>query len=194
MLRSLATHRARLVPAATRTLRAGCGRRLLCTPASYSDSEVAAYLKENLAKEGVVETPTGLQYRILASGPSEGPHPTASSPCVCHYKGGLVDGTEFDSSYGRGEPSTFAPNQVRRALGRPQYYLSLPLCHCRCRPGLPATSHSHSQPRPPSAFVQPASRACKQARMCGLAGHPVVGANGASLCHPPIHPFYTPNP
>lgn len=113
MLRSLITQRTWLgVPAATRVFRAGCARRALCTPSSYEDTEVAAYLRDNLAKEGVVETPTGLQYRILASGPPEGQHPTPASPCVCHYKGGLVDGTEFDSSYGRGEPSTFAPNQV----------------------------------------------------------------------------------
>merc|ERR1712232_581878 len=39
-------------------------------------------------------------------------HPTADSPCDCHYKGTLIDGKEFDSSYKRGKPTTFAPNQV----------------------------------------------------------------------------------
>lgn len=39
-------------------------------------------------------------------------HPTVNSPCLCHYGGTLIDGTEFDSSYSRGEPTTFAPNQV----------------------------------------------------------------------------------
>merc|ERR1719181_1330039 len=39
-------------------------------------------------------------------------HPTASTPCACHYAGRLLDGTQFDSSYDRGEPTTFAPNQV----------------------------------------------------------------------------------
>ena len=39
-------------------------------------------------------------------------HPTISTPCNCHYAGRLLDGTEFDSSYARGTPSTFAPNQV----------------------------------------------------------------------------------
>merc|ERR1719190_264952 len=39
-------------------------------------------------------------------------HPQASTPCECHYAGRLVDGTEFDSSYKRGAPTTFAPNQV----------------------------------------------------------------------------------
>ena len=39
-------------------------------------------------------------------------HPTVSSPCECHYQGTLIDGTKFDSSYDRGSPTTFAPNQV----------------------------------------------------------------------------------
>merc|ERR1711915_387121 len=39
-------------------------------------------------------------------------HPTKDSPCDCHYAGTLIDGTEFDSSYKRGSPTTFAPNQV----------------------------------------------------------------------------------
>lgn len=39
-------------------------------------------------------------------------HPTAESPCSCHYEGTLIDGTKFDSSYDRGSPTTFAPNQV----------------------------------------------------------------------------------
>ena len=39
-------------------------------------------------------------------------HPTVDSPCSCHYEGTLIDGTKFDSSYDRGSPTTFAPNQV----------------------------------------------------------------------------------
>jgi FKBP-type peptidyl-prolyl cis-trans isomerase FklB len=39
-------------------------------------------------------------------------HPKVGTPCLCHYAGTLIDGTEFDSSYSRGEPTTFAPNQV----------------------------------------------------------------------------------
>jgi len=41
-------------------------------------------------------------------------HPTVSTPCLCHYAGTLIDGTKFDSSYDRGEPTQFAPNQVIR--------------------------------------------------------------------------------
>merc|ERR1712060_833015 len=54
---------------------------------------------------------SGLQYKVLESGNGKN-HPKNDSPCECHYSGTLIDGTEFDSSYGRGEPSTFAPNQV----------------------------------------------------------------------------------
>jgi len=64
-----------------------------------------AYLAANKSKEGVVTLPSGLQYKILKEG--SGPKPTASDSVVCNYKGTLINGTEFDSSYKRGEPATF---------------------------------------------------------------------------------------
>jgi len=70
------------------------------------------YLAENAKKEGVVTLTSGLQYRVLKSGPEDGPSPKVNQPCDCHYKGTLTDGTTFDSSYDRGSPTTFAPNQV----------------------------------------------------------------------------------
>jgi len=70
-----------------------------------------AYLKTNKDAEGVVTLPSGLQYKVLEEGPGL-EHPTVDSPCECHYAGRLLDGSEFDSSYKRGAPSTFAPNQV----------------------------------------------------------------------------------
>jgi FKBP-type peptidyl-prolyl cis-trans isomerase FklB len=76
-----------------------------------TNEEGLAFLKANKEKEGVVELPSGLQYKILKSG-SGLYHPGVSTSCSCHYAGRLIDGTEFDSSYGRGEPSDFAPNQV----------------------------------------------------------------------------------
>ena len=69
-----------------------------------------AYLEENAAREGVVVTETGLQYEILEAG--EGAKPGAEDMVEVHYRGTLADGTEFDSSYGRGEPVTFGVNQV----------------------------------------------------------------------------------
>jgi len=64
-----------------------------------------ALLAANKGKEGVVTLPSGLQYKILKEG--TGPKPTASDSVVCNYKGTLINGTEFDSSYKRGEPATF---------------------------------------------------------------------------------------
>jgi len=70
----------------------------------------AAFLAENKTKEGVVTLPSGLQYKILTAG--TGPKPTAADTVVCQYKGTLLDGTEFDSSYKRGQPATFAVGKV----------------------------------------------------------------------------------
>lgn len=64
-----------------------------------------AFLTENQKKEGVVTLPSGLQYRILKAG--DGKKPTIDDTVVCHYRGTLVDGTEFDSSYKRNQPATF---------------------------------------------------------------------------------------
>eukprot|EP00316_Scyphosphaera_apsteinii_P013481 CAMPEP_0119321560 /NCGR_PEP_ID=MMETSP1333-20130426/55717_1 /TAXON_ID=418940 /ORGANISM="Scyphosphaera apsteinii, Strain RCC1455" /LENGTH=206 /DNA_ID=CAMNT_0007328563 /DNA_START=209 /DNA_END=829 /DNA_ORIENTATION=- len=64
-----------------------------------------------MVKDGVINLPSGLQYKVLEEGPGL-EHPTDRTPCECHYAGRLLDGTEFDSSYKRGAPTTFAPNQV----------------------------------------------------------------------------------
>ena len=61
-----------------------------------------AFLTANKTKEGVVTLPSGLQYKIIKEG--TGPKPTAEDTVLCHYRGTLVDNTEFDSSYKRGEP------------------------------------------------------------------------------------------
>mmetsp|Transcript_46511 Transcript_46511/g.68753 ORF Transcript_46511/g.68753 Transcript_46511/m.68753 type:complete len:156 (-) Transcript_46511:117-584(-) len=74
--------------------------------------EGRAYLEENAKKDGWTVLDSGLQYKVLKSGPRPGPSPLASTPCDCHYRGTTIDGTEFDSSYKRGAPTTFAPNQV----------------------------------------------------------------------------------
>jgi FKBP-type peptidyl-prolyl cis-trans isomerase FklB len=69
-----------------------------------------AFLAANKTKEGVVTLPSGLQYKILKEG--TGPKPAATDSVVCNYQGQLVNGTEFDSSYKRGQPSTFPVNGV----------------------------------------------------------------------------------
>jgi FKBP-type peptidyl-prolyl cis-trans isomerase FkpA len=69
-----------------------------------------AYLAENAQKEGVTVTESGLQYEVIEAG--EGASPQATDTVTVHYKGTLIDGTEFDSSYGRGEPTSFPLNRV----------------------------------------------------------------------------------
>lgn len=64
-----------------------------------------AFLSENKGKEGVVTLPSGLQYKILTKG--KGGRPKATDTVTTHYRGTLVDGTEFDSSYSRNEPTSF---------------------------------------------------------------------------------------
>ena len=81
--------------------------------ASATTPEGKAWLAANLEKDGVSATDSGLQYKVIKSGESGAPSPLAGTPCACHYRGTLIDGQEFDSSYKRGQPSTFAPNQVR---------------------------------------------------------------------------------
>ena len=68
------------------------------------------FLKTNGAKPGVVTLPSGLQYQVLTAG--KGPKPAADDTVSCNYRGTLIDGTEFDSSYGRGEPLTIAVGGV----------------------------------------------------------------------------------
>src|SRR6516165_593783 len=68
------------------------------------------FLATNKNKEGVVTLPSGLQYKVLKEG--AGSKPAASDSVSCNYRGTLIDGKEFDSSYKRGEPATFGVSQV----------------------------------------------------------------------------------
>ena len=78
--------------------------------AAANKKEGDVFLSANKGKEGVVTLPSGLQYKILKEG--TGPKPTASDSVVCNYRGTLINGTEFDSSYKRGQPATFPVSGV----------------------------------------------------------------------------------
>lgn len=78
--------------------------------AEKNKKEGEAFLAENKKKRGVITMPSGLQYKILANG--KGQSPKATDTVTVNYKGTLVDGTEFDSSYKRGQPATFTVNGV----------------------------------------------------------------------------------
>jgi FKBP-type peptidyl-prolyl cis-trans isomerase len=77
---------------------------------SSAKTEGEKYMTENAKKEGVTVTDSGLQYEVLTAG--DGPKPKATDTVTVHYVGTLLNGTEFDSSVKRGEPATFALNQV----------------------------------------------------------------------------------
>lgn len=68
------------------------------------------FLAANAKKEGVVTTASGLQYKVIRQG--DGAKPAADAEVEVHYKGTLIDGTVFDSSYDRGESISFFLNQV----------------------------------------------------------------------------------
>ena len=78
----------------------------------YADNKAAGekFLAENKTKEGVKTTESGLQYKVITEGKGEIPADTCK--VKVNYKGTLIDGTEFDSSYKRNEPATFRANQV----------------------------------------------------------------------------------
>ncbi|EDY22209.1 peptidylprolyl isomerase FKBP-type [Chthoniobacter flavus Ellin428] len=82
----------------------------LTTMADSALEKGKAFLKENATKEGVKTTPSGLEYKIVKEG--TGKSPAAADTVLVHYRGTLLDGTEFDSSYKRNEPISFPLNRV----------------------------------------------------------------------------------
>ncbi|KAL7559787.1 hypothetical protein ACA910_006378 [Epithemia clementina (nom. ined.)] len=82
---------------------------LVCAGSNRSSLE---FLQQNKKNEGIIELPSGLQYRILRNGTGT-VHPDEDTPCSCHYEGELLDGTEIVSSYKeREKPFMFAPRDV----------------------------------------------------------------------------------
>jgi len=78
--------------------------------ARKNDEAGRAFLETNKLQEGVVALPSGLQYKVITEG--DGPSPKSTDKVVTHYRGTLVDGTVFDSSYQYNEPATFGVTQV----------------------------------------------------------------------------------
>jgi FKBP-type peptidyl-prolyl cis-trans isomerase FklB len=108
-----------------------------------------AFLKANGTKEGVKVLPSGLQYKIIKKG--TGKTPTAADKVKTHYRGTLIDGTEFDSSYKRNQPVEFPVNQVIKGWtealqlmkegGKWELYIPANLAYGeQGRPSIPANS------------------------------------------------------
>ena len=82
----------------------------LATQTEENQARGAEYLKSHAEKEGVQVTESGLQYIVITEG--DGIKPKATDEVTVHYRGTLIDGTEFDSSYSRNAPASFTLNQV----------------------------------------------------------------------------------
>lgn len=80
-----------------------------------NEKEGRAFLAENTKKPGVVATPSGLQYRIIEAGSGRS-RPTEDDEVKVHYRAGLVDGTEFDSTYRRNQPYRGKPRQLIKGV------------------------------------------------------------------------------
>jgi FKBP-type peptidyl-prolyl cis-trans isomerase len=80
--------------------------------ASDNLKEAEDFLADNRTKPGVTTTASGLQYAVISAGPADGPKPEASSVVQVNYAGTLLDGTEFDSSFARGQAAEFEVGQL----------------------------------------------------------------------------------
>lgn len=92
-----------------------CGRGNDLPPAQDLEAnavEAANFLAENAKAEGVKTLASGLQYKVVSSGPAGGESPDSNDWVRVDYEGSLIDGTVFDSSYKRGAPALFTPETV----------------------------------------------------------------------------------
>ena len=117
MQASFAGKPAKLTPAEAEIIRNAFGQKMQQKMASQAAAEGQknlregqAFLAANKTKPGVHTTASGLQYQVVRQG--SGPHPLPTDQVRVNYKGTLLDGTTFDSSYDRGQPAEFALNQV----------------------------------------------------------------------------------
>lgn len=104
------SNKARLTEAEAREVILATQREARTKLAEKNKAEGQKFLEENKQKEGVVTLPSGLQYKVLAEGSGTSPKP--NDIVTVNYRGTLIDGTEFDSSYKRGQPAKFAVNGV----------------------------------------------------------------------------------
>lgn len=106
-----ATQSSQAAQAATQTTQATAGNQMQMQSSGDQNKKTGdAFLLANKAKPGVVTLPSGLQYKVISEG--TGTKPTANDVVTVDYAGTLVNGTEFDSSYKRGQPATFPVNGV----------------------------------------------------------------------------------
>ena len=137
------------------------------------------FLAANKAKEGVVTLPSGLQYKVIKQG--DGPKPAATNYVVTQYRGTLIDGTEFDSSYSRGEPATFAANRVIK--GWTEALQLMPL-GSKWQLFIPAELAYGPSGQPPK--IAPNSTLIFELELIGIKETPAPGAAGAAKPAQPV--------
>ena len=93
---------------------AACGRNEAASPADLdkASAEAVAFLEKNAKEEGVQTLPSGLQYKVVQSGPSGAAGPDRNDLVRVDYEGALIDGKVFDSSFAKGQPFVTTPEQV----------------------------------------------------------------------------------
>lgn len=91
-----------------------CNRQAAVSPADLEKNaaEAAAFMATNAKADGIQTLPSGLQYKVVASGPAGGVSPDSNDLVKVDYEGALTDGTVFDSSFSRGKPFVTSPEQV----------------------------------------------------------------------------------
>ncbi|GAW41847.1 Peptidyl-prolyl cis-trans isomerase Mip precursor [Brevundimonas sp. SH203] len=89
----------------------GCGQAAPVDP-NAGKTEAAAFMAKNGKEDGVVTLPSGLQYKVVQAGPAGGVSPDRNDLVKVDYEGKLVDNTVFDSSFARGAPAVFTPEEV----------------------------------------------------------------------------------
>ncbi|HYB65916.1 MAG TPA: FKBP-type peptidyl-prolyl cis-trans isomerase [Steroidobacteraceae bacterium] len=177
-------------------------RALATSGADANHRAAAKFLAENGKKPGVVTTKSGLQYQELKAG--SGNSPKANDSAVVNYRGTLLDGTEFDSSYKRGEPATFEVDRVipgwteALQLMKPgaKWKLFIPpqlAYDLRSRPPIPPGSMLLFEVELVS--VKPAPPASPPPSVTNAPGKPGVPASAAPKAtgKPPVNPADSPN-
>ncbi len=131
-----------------------------------------AFLEKNKSVKGVKTHPSGIQYMVLKEG--TGPKPTAQDSVTCHYKGTLLDGKEFDSSYKRGKPATFSLGRVVKG-----WQIGIPLMSVgsKYKFWIPGNLAYGMNPRP-GGPIKPMDLLVFEVELLSIKGKPAAASKG----------------
>lgn len=136
-----------------------------------NQSEADSFFAKNAKEEGVTKLESGLQYKVLEMG--KGEVPSANDTVIVHYRGTLLDGTEFDSSYSRGQPARFAVNKVIKGWTEALQLMPIGSKWQLFVPQQLAYGETGSPPR-----IGPFAALVFEIELLGVAGKPVGSAGG----------------